>query len=101
MNRLLAITLAAAVAGCVSDSQTDAISDDGMDPTILYVDGTWTPLDAGDRVIKLSLPPDYWLTMITDRAAMAVQQGATISPSHGQRAALRYVAPEGLDTDDP
>ena len=52
MNRLLAITVAAAVAGCVFHRTTDAISDGEMDPTIIYVDGTWTPLDAGHQVIK-------------------------------------------------
>ena len=51
MSRFLAITLAAAVAGCQSYTQTDAVSDGGRDPTIFYVDGTWTPLDAGDQVI--------------------------------------------------
>ena len=61
MSRFLAITLAAAVAGCQSYTQTDAVSDGGQVPTI-YVDGTWTPLDAGyqvitvDRVIAFSLP---------------------------------------------
>ena len=65
MNRFLAIILAAAVAGCVSHSATDAISDGGVDPTIFYVDGTWTPLDAGDQVITFSLP-DYWLKMNTE-----------------------------------
>jgi hypothetical protein len=62
MNRFLAITLAAAVAGCVSHSATDVIFDGGLDPTIFYVDGYWTPLDAGAQVITFSLP-DYWLKM--------------------------------------
>jgi hypothetical protein len=62
MNCFLAITLAAAVAGCVSHSATDAISDGGLDPTIFYVDGNWTPLDVGAQVITFSLP-DYWLKM--------------------------------------
>ncbi len=51
MNRFLAITLAAAVAGCLSYSPTDPISGGGQDLTIFYVDGTWTPLDAGYQVI--------------------------------------------------
>ena len=54
MNRFLAITLAAAVAGCVFHRGTDAIFE--VDPTIFYVDGTRTPLDAGDQVITLTLP---------------------------------------------
>jgi len=62
MNCFLAITLAAAVAGCVSHDATDAISDGGLDPTVFYVPGTWTPLDAGVQVITFSLP-DYWLKM--------------------------------------
>ena len=65
MNRFLAIILAATVSGCVSHRATDAISDGGLDPTIFYVDGTWTPLDAGDQVITFSLP-DYWLEMNTE-----------------------------------
>ena len=62
MNRFLAITLAAAVVGCVSHSSADAISDSGLDPRILYVPGIWTALDAGDQLITFSLP-DYWLTL--------------------------------------
>jgi hypothetical protein len=60
MNRFLAIALAAAVAGCVSHSATDVIFDGGLDPTIFYVDGYWTPLDAAAQVITFSFP-DYWL----------------------------------------
>ena len=62
MNRFLVITLAAAVAGCLSYSATDPISDGGLDPTIFYVDAIWTPLDAGyqvitfDQVITFTLP---------------------------------------------
>jgi hypothetical protein len=62
LNRFLAITLAAALVGCVSHSPTDAISDTGLDPPILYVPWIWTPLDAGDQVISFTLP-DYWLTL--------------------------------------
>ena len=58
MNRFLGIILATAVAGCVSLSAIHGISDGGLDPTIFYVGGSWTPLDAGDQVITLSLP-DY------------------------------------------
>jgi len=65
MDRFLVITFAAAVTGCVSYTQTDAVSDGGLDPTIYYVDGTWIPLDAGDQVITFSLP-DYWLKMNTE-----------------------------------
>jgi hypothetical protein len=65
MNRFLAITLAAAVAGCVSHTPTDAISDDELDPTTFYIPGTWTPLDAGVQVITFSLS-DYWLKTNTD-----------------------------------
>jgi hypothetical protein len=62
MNRFLAITVAAAVAGCVFHRTNDAIYDGEMNPTIIYVDGTWTPLGAGyqvitfDQVIAFSLP---------------------------------------------
>jgi hypothetical protein len=56
MNRFLAITPAAPVAGCVFHSAAEAIFDGGVDPTIIYVDGTWTPLDAADQVITLTLP---------------------------------------------
>jgi hypothetical protein len=62
VNRFLAIALAATVAGCVSHNPTDAISDAGLDPRILYVPGIWTPLDAGDQVITFSLS-DYWLKL--------------------------------------
>ena len=62
MNRFLAITVAAAVAGCVFHPATVDIFDGEVDPTIFYVDGTWTPLDAGyevitfDQVIAFSVP---------------------------------------------
>jgi hypothetical protein len=55
MSRFLAITLAAAVAGCVS--YTPAISDGELDPNTFYLPGTSTPLDAGAQVITFSLPP--------------------------------------------
>jgi hypothetical protein len=56
MSRFLAITLAAAVAGCVSYTPTDAISDGELDPNTFYLPGTSTPLDAGAQVITFSLP---------------------------------------------
>ena len=56
MNRFLAIALAVAVAGCVSHTPTDAMSDSELDANILYLPGTWTPLDAGGQVITFSLP---------------------------------------------
>ena len=62
VTRFPAITLAAALVGCVSHSPTDALSDAGLDPPILYVPGIWTPLDAGDQVITFTLP-DYWLPL--------------------------------------
>jgi hypothetical protein len=37
MNRFLAFTLAAAVAGCVSHTPTDAISHRELDPTTFYI----------------------------------------------------------------
>jgi hypothetical protein len=56
MNRFLVITLAAAVAGCLSYSATDPISDGGLDPNTFYVPGTDTPLDTGGQVITFTLP---------------------------------------------
>jgi hypothetical protein len=59
MSRFLAITFAAAVAGCLSYPQTDAVSDGGQDPTIFYVDGTWIAgyqVITFDQVIAFSLP---------------------------------------------
>jgi hypothetical protein len=54
--RFLAITLAAAVVGCVSHTPTDAISDGGLDPNTFYVPGTDTPLGTGAQHITFSLP---------------------------------------------
>jgi hypothetical protein len=51
MNRFLVITLAAAVAGCLSYSATDSISNGGLDPNTFFVPGTYTPLDTGGQVI--------------------------------------------------
>jgi hypothetical protein len=56
MNRFLAISFAAAVAGCASQVTTDAISDGGLDPNTFYVPGTDTPLNTGAQVIKFALP---------------------------------------------
>ena len=71
MNRFLPITLAVAVAGCVSHSATDLIFDGGLDPTIYYVDGYWTPLDAGAQVITFSLP-DYGRKMDVEASEWAL-----------------------------
>jgi hypothetical protein len=57
MNRFLAVILAAAVAGCLSYTQTDALSDGGLNPNTFYVPGTDIPLDAGAQVITFT-PPD-------------------------------------------
>ena len=56
MNRFLAISFAAAVAGCASQVATDASSDGGLDPNTFYVPGTDSPLNAGARVSTFSLP---------------------------------------------
>jgi hypothetical protein len=56
MNRFLAITLAATVTGCLSYSETDAISDGGLDPNTFYVPGTDITLYPGAQVVTLPLP---------------------------------------------
>ena len=56
MNRLLAIIVASAVAGCLSHSPSDDISVNGLDPTTFYVPGTDTPLSTGAQVVTFSLP---------------------------------------------
>jgi hypothetical protein len=62
MNRLLAIIIAGAVAGCLSYSPNDAISDGGLDPNTFYVPGTDTPLPyrMGDIATSEWRPLDTW-----------------------------------------
>jgi hypothetical protein len=56
MNCFLAITLAAAVVGCVSHSPPSAVSDGGLDPNTFYLPGTDTPLETGGEVVTFNFP---------------------------------------------